>query len=291
MKLTPGLIEKLTRLKAGESVPSSQLKGEWVNDLLRDRLLICISNGSHKSYKVSDADSFLTALERIHEGLGNLESMRSILSAEQASGDASRAEQAAETGNSKLRMTRSFPGFLVNSYEPILCVLEGNSFTICPNSGSASFVFDWKSFHVPADVIIVGIENPENFRQIRKQRSLFEGIYPGKQFLFVSRYPQSKDLRKWLQSIPNHYVHFGDFDLAGIKIFLSEFHSYIPERSSFMIPKDIEDRLRLYGSQDRFNGNYYENRNICSDIPELQSLINLILKYHKCYDQEGYIEL
>jgi len=35
--------------------------------------------------------------------------------------------------------------------------------------------------------------------------------------LFVSRYPQtqSKDLLNWLQSIPNPYLHFGDFDLTG----------------------------------------------------------------------------
>lgn len=291
MKLTPGLIKKLIRLKEGENVPSSQLKGEWVNDFLRDRLLICIPNGSRKSYKVSDADSFLTALERIHEGLGNLENMHSLLSSDRTSGGALRAEQAAETGNSKLKMTRSFPGFLVNSYDPIICVLKGNPITVSPCEGSAYFVFDWGSFHAPADVIIVGIENPENFRKIRKQRSLFEGLYPGKQFLFVSRYPQSKDLRQWLQSIPNQYVHFGDFDLAGIRIFLTEFHRYLPDRSSFLIPKDIEDRLRIKGSQERFNCNYHENRGISSDIPELQNLINLILKYHKCYDQEGYIEL
>lgn len=291
MKLTKGLVLKLLKLKDGESVPSSQLKGEWVNDLLRDRILISISNGSHKSYKVSDTDSFLTALERIREGLGDLERMRFLLSYNRASDDASRAEQAAETGNSKLKMTRSFPGFLVNSYVPILSVLKCNPFTVRPSEGSACFVFDWESFQVPADVIIVGIENPENFRQIRKQRNLFESLYPGEQLLFVSRYPQSKDLRLWLQSIPNRYVHFGDFDLAGIRIFLTEFYKYLPERSSFLIPKDIEDRLRLYGSQDRFNGNYHENRNISCDIPELQDLINLILKYHKCYDQEGYIEL
>lgn len=290
MKLTPGLIEKLIRLRNGESIPSSQLKGEWVDDLLRDRILISSSNKSRRSYHISDKKSFLIALDRVQEGLGNLENMLSYLSDNQTSNDATRAEQAAETGNSKLKMTRSFPGFLVNSYEPIQCELGGESFMLCPNEGASCFVFDWKSFKVNEGTVIVGIENPENFRHIRKQRSLFESLYPGKQLMFVSRYPQSKDLKKWLQTIPNHYVHFGDFDLAGIKIFLSEFHKYIPSRSTFLIPEDIEERLRQYGSQERFNGNYYENRNIKSDIPEVQHLIELILEYHKCYDQEGYIK-
>lgn len=290
MKLTPGLIEKLIRLRNGESIPSSQLKGEWVDDLLRDRILISSSNKSRRSYHISDKKSFLIALDRAQEGLGNLENMLSYLSDNQTSNDATRAEQAAETGNSKLKMTRSFPGFLVNSYEPIQCELGGESFMLCPNEGASCFVFDWKSFKVNEGTVIVGIENPENFRHIRKQKSLFESLYPGKQLMFVSRYPQSKDLKEWLQSIPNHYVHFGDFDLAGIKIFLSEFHKYIPSRSTFLIPEDIEERLRQYGFQERFNGNYYENRNIKSDIPEVQHLIELILEYHKCYDQEGYIK-
>ena len=130
------------------------------------------------------------------------------------------------------------------------------------------FVSDWERFVIPSDVIVVGIENPENFRFIRQQRHLFESCLPGKRLLFVSRYPQSTDLRKWLMGISNPYVHFGDFDLAGIKIFLSEFHRYLPERSSYLIPSDIEERLKN-GSTERFQGNYYENRHLSSDILEL----------------------
>lgn len=289
MRLTSSLIDKLIRLRNGESIPSSQLKGEWVDELLRDRIIISTSSGSRKSYRISNKECFITALERIREGLGDLERMRDFLTTPQTSGDAARAAQASETGNSKLKMTRSFPGFLVNSYESIHCELNGAPFILNPSDGSSCFVFDWKSFKIPENVIVVGIENPENFRHIRKQRTLFDGLYPANTLLFVSRYPQSKDLRQWLEFINNKYVHFGDFDLAGIKIFITEFHRYFPERSSFLIPTDIEDRIIKFGSQERFNGNYYENRNIHSDLPEVQHLIELILKYHKCYDQEGYI--
>ena len=109
--------------------------------------------------------------------------------------------------------------------------------------------------------------------------------------LFVSRYPQSTDLRKWLTSIPNHYLHFGDFDLAGIHIFLSEFQQYLgSSHSSFLIPEDIASRLK-FGSSKRFNEQYNRYNGISSDIPELQELINLIKHYRKGYDQEGYINL
>ena len=288
MKVTKGLIDKLIALIDGESLPSSGLKGEWVEDLIRDGILVSSSRGSKRSLKAVDGESFAKAIARVDERFADLESFRDMLMGGNSSGEALRASQASDSGNSKLKMRRSFPGFLVNSYETIEAHLNGRSCVILPEEGSSMFVSDRERFVIPSDEIVVRIENPENFRFIRQQRHLFESCLPGKRLLFVSRYPQSTDLRKWLMGISNPYVHFGDFDLAGIKIFLSEFHRYLPERSSYLIPSDIEERLKN-GSTERFQGNYYENRHLSSDILELQALIDLIMKYHKGYDQEGYI--
>ena len=282
------MIDKLIALSNGESLPACRLTGEWVNELVRDGILVSSSRGSKRSLKAVDGESFAKAIARVDERFADLESFRDMLMGGNSSGEALRASQASDSGNSKLKMRRSFPGFLVNSYETIEAHLNGRSCVILPEEGSSMFVSDWERFVIPSDVIVVGIENPENFRFIRQQRHLFESCLPGKRMLFVSRYPQSTDLRKWLMGISNPYVHFGDFDLAGIKIFLSEFHRYLPERSSYLIPSDIEERLKN-GSTERFQGNYYENRHLSSDILELQALIDLIMKYHKGYDQEGYI--
>lgn len=290
MKVTKGLIDKLIALRDGESLPSSGLKGEWVEDLIRDGILVSSSRGSKRSLKAVDGESFAKAIVRVDERFADLESFRDMLMEGDSSGEALRASQASDSGNSKLKMRRSFPGFLVNSYEAIEAHLNGRSCVILPEEGSSMFVSNWEHFVIPSDVIVVGIENPENFRFIRQQRQLFESCLPGKRLLFVSRYPQSSDLRNWLIGIGNPYVHFGDFDLAGIKIFLSEFHKYLLGRSSYLIPLDIEEKLKN-GSTERFQGNYYENRNLSSDIPELQALIDLIMKYHKAYDQEGYINI
>ena len=148
------------------------------------------------------------------------------------------ASMAAETGNSKLIKIRSCPGFPVNSYEPIECRLDGEPFMVNPQEGSFLFVVDWETFAIPKDVVVIGVENMENFRMIRKQRAFFEKYLQEHRFssraLFVSRYPQSTDLRRWLCAIPNSYLHFGDFDLAGINIFLSDFQKYIGKsRSSY----------------------------------------------------------
>ena len=124
---------------------------------------------------------------------------------------------------------------------------------------------------------------------IRHQRKLFESVLGDMPLLFVSRYPQSKDLRNWLMGIPNKYVHFGDFDLAGIHIFLTEFYKYLGNRSEFLVPSDIEQRLAK-GSPVRYNKQHGKYCALRTDIRYLQLLIDLINKYHRGYDQEGYID-
>ena len=121
-----------------------------------------------------------------------------------------------------------------------------------------------------------------------KQRWLDE-MFPNRKVLFVSRYPQneSHDLVKWLGGIPNEYVHFGDLDLAGIRIFLTEFHRYLGSRSSFLIPPDYETRISN-GSRERYDAQLPYIKRLTTDNPHLQQLIDCIHKYHRGYDQEGF---
>ena len=286
MKITIALIDKLIRLRNGESLPASQLKGEWVEDLVHDGVLISTSHGSRRTWFAPNAETLCKALASVDERFIDMELLRETL----LSKNTLRSQQASSTGNSKLVMTRSCPGFPVNSYEPIPCTLNDREFVVNPQEGSFLFVTDWQSFYVPDDVVVVGIENMENFRMIRQQRDLFEQCIGNNRLLFVSRYPQSVDLRSWLQIIPNRYIHFGDFDLAGINIFLTEYNAYLGDRSSYLIPSDIERRLAK-GSIERYNDQYQKYKNVNSNIPEIQHLIDVINRYHRCYDQEGYIKI
>lgn len=203
-----------------------------------------------------------------------------------------RGDLARDTGNSKLERIKSCPGFPVSSYEPILCQLACREIIIDTIPGTFLFISDWNNFNIPADVTIVGIENMENFRYIRQQKLLFETCLSrlglSTKILFVSRFPVSIDLAEWLKTVPNPYVHFGDFDLAGISIYLNEFQKKIgSERSFLLIPLDIEKRL-INGTPERYNNQLGKYRNLSSDCPEVQHLIDLIHKYKKGYDQEGY---
>ena len=266
-------------LIAGEQVAGSRISRKMLEELMDEGLLSVVTRGSRKSYRARDIE----ALKRFL--IDKDESYRML----DINASDSRASMAAETGNSKLVKVRSCLGFPVNTFEPITCKLNAIDIVINPVEGSFLFITDWKVFSIPEDVVVVGVENMENFRMIRQQRALFESEIGKHRFLFVSRYPQSTDLRSWLQSIPNRYVHFGDFDLAGIHIFLTEFHQYLGDRSSFFIPSGIEKRLAK-GSNARYNEQYEMYHKLHCDINKIQNLIDLINKYHRGYDQEGYIE-
>ena len=284
MQISKTLIEAIHRLMAGESVAASLLRKDIAETLLAEGLLTVKTKGSRRTYRTINTSALKVFLESHYEELRGFENSEVL----RERANITRSKQAAETGNSKLVKLRSCLGFPVNAYEPIVCSLHGRELVVNPIEGSFMFIIDWEDFVVPEDVIVVGVENMENFRMIRHQREFFESEIGSQRLLFVSRYPQSTDLRSWLQNIPNRYIHFGDFDLAGIHIFLTEFHKYLGERSSFFIPSDIEQRLE-YGSTIRYDAQYSKFHTLKCDVQNLQLLIDLINKYHRCYDQEGYI--
>ena len=280
MGLASKQISLLRALLRGQSVAWTSLNDNLRQVLINEELLNIKVHGTRKKLVALYRDRLQQFLEQEFEELRgvNWES-DDLLSV------ASRAELASASGNSKTKMIRTCPGFLINCYDPIHAKLNGKDFIISPQIGSLIFITDWEHFEIPQEVVVVGIENMENFRRIREQRYLFPNDRP---LLFVSRYPQSTDLRNWLQLIPNDYLHFGDFDLAGIRIYETEFYKYLGERASFFIPQDIKTRLS-HGSVTRYNKQYQQFKNYTPADKRLLSLYKMIKLYHRCYDQEGYI--
>lgn len=280
MSLSIKQIQQLQRLLRGETIAWSSLNNDMRNTLIGDDLIIIKTNRSRKSIYVPNAEALKMFLEQHFEELRGKD-----WDSDNLVSSTSRAELAVNSGNSKTKEIRSCPGFMVNSYNPVYAKLNGKDIVIAPQEGTMLFVADWDHFEIPKEVLVVGIENMENFRRIREQRHLFPTDRP---ILFVSRYPQSTDLRNWLQNISNDYLHFGDFDLAGMRIFETEFHKFLGNRASFFIPADIETRISN-GSTERYNTQYAKFKSYIPKDTRLLPLYNMINHYHRCYDQEGYI--
>lgn len=282
MSLTDKQIENLQLLLQGKRLPWSKLNEDMRTKLVEENHVTIISHGTHRSLYTPSAESLRLFLEQNYEELRGFDwNNETIVMA------STRADLARYSGNSKTKQLRSCPGFLVNSFEPIDACLNGKEFRIAPIDGTMLFVADWEHFTLLADTLVVGVENMENFRLIRRQKHLFPN---DQQILFVSRYPQSTDLINWLMKIPNQYLHFGDFDLAGIHIYETEFYRHLGVRASFFVPDDIEWRLQN-GSTERYNNQYAKYKNYKPTDERIMPLYNLIQKYHRCYDQEGYIKI
>ena len=278
MKIPVQIATKLLLLSQGGSIAASSLKHPIIENLVAERIIERKGRIKQK-LSVSNANALSIYLQNNHH-ISDLAQYISTLQKE----NILRSEAAKVSCNSKLKNIRTFKGFLINCYCPIQAIINDKSITIDPTIGLFQFVYDFESFTIPQDVTIVGVENSENFRYIEKQKHLFKNISP----LFVSRYPQnqSKDLIKWLQLIPNQYLHFGDFDFAGIGIYLNEYKKHLEKRANFFIPENIENIIENYG-----NKNLYDNQKINLNLHSIKEsnlieLIKMIHKYKKGLEQE-----
>ena len=268
MKLPIALAEKLLLLSKGEKIASSKMRHSIVSDLIAEGII-------HRPGKVN---SILQVTEQAQLIL--YEEYIETFKKEETT----RAAQIAVAANSKTKKTRTFKGFLINSYTPISTVLNGIPFIVAPAEGSFDFIYDYEHFIPDQEVLIIGVENSENFRFIEKQAYLFKN----EKVLFVSRYPQSqsKDLIKWLKKVPNSYLHFGDFDFAGIGIYLHEFKKHLGGKSSFFIPESIGTIIDKFGNKRNYDIQKI-NFNVSGIHEEgLIDLIKTIHQYKKGLEQE-----
>ena len=281
MKLTLKIAKVLIALKNGEIIPASAAKSKLINELIAEKI-IWQKGKHHKSLQLLDKEALNNYLSNQLQ-INNLE--KYVLALENPK--TSRSDFVKISSDSKKSKKRVFKGFLVNTYVPIKAKLNGKNMIINPVDGSFVFIYDFETFKIDSDITIVGIENSENFRQIAKQSYLFKDIKP----LFISRYPQNqnKDFIKWMKTIPNNYLHFGDFDIAGIGIYINEYKKHLGMKAKFFIPKDIEEILKK-GNRKR-----YDNQKVNFDLDsikekELLKLIAIIQKEKKGLDQEYYIK-
>ena len=281
MKLNLKIAKVLVQLINGESIPNSLATGRLIDDLVGENIIY--RKGKHKkSLELVNKSSLHTYLANQLQ-INDLNDYIAL----KENPNSTRAESTKITTDSKISNERAFKGFLVNSYNSITAELNNNAIIINPQKGSFIFIYDYESFKIPKEITVVGVENTKSFSQIHKQKYLFKNIDP----LFISRYPQNqnKDFIKWINSIPNNYLHFGDFDFAGIGIYLNEYKKHLSEKASFFIPKNIRSDLKK-GNRER-----YDKQRINFDIEDIQEpkvldLIELIKKEKKGLDQEYYVE-
>ena len=275
------LADKLQLLIEEGQMQASKLKHPIVTELVQEGIITDVRSGRTKSTLVL---SNATALHNyLFNKCGITDLKDYILTLKNA--DALRADIIEVSSNSKSVSRRTFKGFLISSYLPIECTLNGQPFLVHPDEGTFQFVSNYEQFIPAHDVVIVGVENAELFTHISRVSDLFNEMKP----LFICRYPQeqSKDVMKWLQLMPNRYLHFGDFDFAGINIYMQEYKKHLGERASFLIPDGIEVLFEKHGNRKLYDGQHLNDNLI--DESAVKELISKIHKHKKGLEQEALL--
>ena len=232
MKLNKVIAEKFLKLKNGEILSYSEFQGnqrKLIETLENDKVLhsegkikkkIICQNGIYFENYLKNKGFINDTLENFIIFIGNSESERS---------DAIKF-----AGDDKFKNVTVLKGFLLNCYDEIYGKIRENKITIKPVNGSYIFIHDYQNFTIEDDITIVLVENAEILKRIEKLKYLFIGIKP----LFICRFLNSNVIVEWLNSINNPYLHFGDFDLKGIHIYISEFRNKIDNltRCIFLYP-------------------------------------------------------
>lgn len=278
-KIPTGIARKIQQLIKGELLPFSQLKNKLIAQMTSEGVLHVKLQGRSRKYVFAPKPELIGNYLSNNLGINDIDAY-----IENLENGSSRAENVIASSDSKSSARRTFKGFLVNCYSPVEARINGQDLIVFPQEGTYTYIHDFEDFTIPSNTLIVGIENPESFRYIKKQKYLFAA----ESILFVSRYPQSKDIITWLQSVPNKYLHFGDFDFEGIRIFRDEYYKYLNDRSSFFIPDKVEELLLKYGNKALYDRQYSSNTEL-GFTPDLKKLVGLFNKYKKCLEQEVLI--
>ncbi|MDQ6482512.1 hypothetical protein [Dyadobacter sp. LHD-138] len=285
MGLGKALAVKLLQLYNGERIPASKLNHPLIVELIAEGVIIDLRYGRSKSLLFIPLPASLDDFLFNRFAIANLGAYIDALNQEELS----RALLVQHASDSKTKNVRVFKGFLVNCYQPIQAELGGNPIVIYPPAGTFQFIHDFERFILQPDVTVVSVENAENFSLIGKQQYLFKGL----RTLFVSRYPQnkSKDLVKWLTGIQNLHLHFGDYDFAGINIYLQEYKRYLGVRTRFFIPPDLEILIARHGNKKIYDSQKANFTLEAVEDPEILQTIALLHKYKKGLEQEALIWL
>jgi len=154
--------------------------------------------------------------------------------------------------------------------------------SICLPIATESALFIKEIPLLAKETLIVVVENFENLLYCNTTLKLFRED----DILFVYR---NKKMLELISIVENKIIYFGDFDLAGIAIYLNEI---LPRNSNIklFIPQNIEQLLRENGLAKLYQEHFSKYKELQSNIKEVQFLINIIHKTQKSLEQEYFID-
>ena len=288
MKYSAKTIRTLIRLRDGESVNDGEFRSGQLKILLeslngKNALSFVRIGRSRGAYKAVTKERLTIACREIDPVLTDLNATLRLVEKEVES----RAEKVALFGNSKQDgEDRTVKGFTILADRDYSIRYQEREYVINPATGL--HVIDRSALEIAEQATVVVVENAECLYDLRWIPNVGLQSEDGP-YIILCRFPISEESKLWLESIPNRILYFGDFDLAGIRIYQTEFKRRLGDKISFIVPKDLETRIQRSGNPGLYSKQVNEGfANLKSESGELKELISLIHRMQNTYEQEGF---
>lgn len=268
----------LLRLQNGEQLNSSEINSiSLLNRFCDDGIIQKQPMGNRRVGYICPNSLALKNYLKIQNDILSLENY--ILEFEGSMSDGESSLNASKS--TKTFRTKSLQGFFIKAFNSTL-IVSGETIPPTPE-GIELFVHQPEKLQISGTALVVGIENPECFLKFEQLAYLF----PQKEIIVIMRY-LSNSPNRWLQSIVNPYIHFGDFDPAGLNIYIREYRDRLPtHRCRFFTPDKIDELIERYGSTSLYDRQIHLLMNIDLNLyPEIKYIFEVMQKYRKGLEQE-----
>lgn len=126
---TLAMARLVLKMLGGELIPYTKFDGLIANRLMDEGIITIVPRGSKRSFRMIDPEGCRIYISQNYTSGMELEDW---IEMKNCPDEVSRSEQVAKAGDSKLRYTRTFKGFLLNCYTPIEATFHGEPCVLSP---------------------------------------------------------------------------------------------------------------------------------------------------------------
>ena len=164
--------------------------------------------------------------------------------------------------------------------------ISNDEISITTPAGVSMFIDDLNKLIPDVEATIIGIEDAQIFINVTRYRHRF----PGGENLFVLRHCSERKIVDWLETLPNKYLHFGDFDFKSFSNYGVHYKQRLGARCSYLLLPNFEKELRLHGNEKIFNDQLgYRARAETIAEESICKMIDLMTTYKRGLKQSSFI--
>lgn len=290
--LTLKTIKDLSNLLKNGYIQAIKMSNQKVLKELAAETAIKIINKRPLTYAVENSDLIYRYLDKSNNlKAKNLTELLKHIDTEENGEPISRDEKVKNQKRTKDgKKSHSFYGLYVAVLKDTQIYLGEELVTLKPNISGAHFLFYRFAIKIPDDTVVIGVENPQVLWLIHRYSYLFKDF---EKAIFVL----TNDIKcgyfySWIEGLSNKYIHFGDFDPAGLSIYYDKIKPKLKTKDTyFLVPDSVFELIKNHGSKALLDGQSNYNiprlRNKIDDEKVLKLLYFIFsVKIQKALEQE-----